>query len=56
MEIIINTAFLSVLLGITSDAGSMTAGLTPSISTCKADIVCLEKMFNLINITNNGEN
>lgn len=44
-------------LGITSDAGAMTAGLTPSISfITMADIISLGSMFNLKKILSNGEN
>ena len=51
------TTPLSVLLGITSDAGSMTAGLAPSISfPTLADMFSLGKMLNLIKTTNYGEN
>lgn len=51
------TTPLSVLLGITSDAGAMTAGLTPSISfITMADIISLGSMFNLKKILSNGEN
>ena len=58
MDKIINyTAPLSVLLGITSDAGSMTAGLAPSISfTTMAGIISQRSMFNLKKNLNNGEN
>lgn len=42
-------------LGITSDAGSMTAGLAPSI-TIKADLIGQGKLFNLIKRSNNGDN
>ena len=50
------TTPLSVLLGITSDAGSMTAGLTPSISFTMADIISLRSMLNLKKNSNNGKN
>lgn len=57
MDKINNTALVSVLLGITSDAGSMTAGLAPSISfPTLADMFSLGKMLNLIKTTNYGEN
>ena len=52
-----NTAPLSVLLGITSDTGSMTAGLAPSISfTTMADYFSQSSMLNLKKNLSNGEN
>jgi hypothetical protein len=48
---------LSVLLGITSDTGSMTAGLAPSISfTTMADYFSQSSMLNLKKNLSNGEN
>ena len=54
MDIISNTAPLSALLGITSDAGSMTAGLAPSI-IIKADVIGQMNKFNYKHNTDYGK-
>ncbi len=54
MDIISNTAPLSALLGITSDAGSMTAGLAPSI-IIKADFIGQMNKFNNKHNTDYGK-